>query len=192
MTRDGGNSWITINTAGIANCGDAEGCGTASLFFFIRTTLRRSLPGHAGSGEDPAAEGGTLRMHSAENWTGVPVARPAPQTRLALFGHWPPEGLPPAQTRRLSMQGRTTEESGSPPTRLQAQAHGTRYRPSPVVFRIPRVRVGTSCPYPVSAIALDPTMCLVKRHTWSCWDSGSDTSGRPRQPAQAGHHRKSA
>ena len=28
VTRDGGNTWITINTSGIANCGDAEGCGT--------------------------------------------------------------------------------------------------------------------------------------------------------------------
>jgi large repetitive protein len=28
LTRDGGNSWITLNTTGIANCGDMEGCET--------------------------------------------------------------------------------------------------------------------------------------------------------------------
>ena len=127
-----------------------------SLFFLIRKTLRRSLPGHAGSGEDPAAEDGTLRMHSAENWTGVPVAPPAPQTPPALFGHWLPEGLPPAQARRLSMRGRTTEESGSPPTLSSGTSSWHEVSPVAGGFQDPACGGGTSCPYPVSAIALDP------------------------------------
>ncbi|HLH08466.1 MAG TPA: hypothetical protein VKW78_14595 [Terriglobales bacterium] len=28
LTRDGGSTWVTLNTAGISNCGDAAGCGT--------------------------------------------------------------------------------------------------------------------------------------------------------------------
>ena len=38
LTRDGGNSWITINTAGIANCGDAEGCGTEDGTYALTIT----------------------------------------------------------------------------------------------------------------------------------------------------------
>ena len=38
LTRDGGNNWITINTAGIANCGDAEGCGTEDGTYALTIT----------------------------------------------------------------------------------------------------------------------------------------------------------
>ena len=38
LTRDGGNSWITINTAGIANCGDPVGCGTEDGMYALTLT----------------------------------------------------------------------------------------------------------------------------------------------------------
>lgn len=39
LTRDGGNSWITINTAGIANCGDPVGCGTDDGTYALTLTV---------------------------------------------------------------------------------------------------------------------------------------------------------
>ncbi len=38
LTRDGGNTWITINTAGIENCGDAVGCGTEDGTYALTLT----------------------------------------------------------------------------------------------------------------------------------------------------------